>query len=100
MLRNGMIFMYMYPVLREKEVLIRKLFSQKEEPQFQLQTHVYEWQRYQMERIKESSGYYYSIYKYFTPLPEVYIRPQIEKKVVESKNDQMDIYDLFSMMSP
>ena len=32
MLRNGMIFMYMYPVLREKEVLIRKfpLWDNKE----------------------------------------------------------------------
>ncbi len=100
MLRNGMIFMYMYPVLREKESLIRKFFEKRDEPIFQLRTHVYEWQRYQMERMKESSGCDYSMYKYFTPLPQVLVEPKVEKKKKEKKNDEMDIYDLFSMMSP
>lgn len=115
MLRNGMIFMYMYPVLREKESLIRKFFEKREEPLFQLRTHVfreakascslreqhvYEWQRYQMERMKESSGCDYSMYKYFTPLPQVYVKPKVEKKKEEKKNDEMELYDLFSMMSP
>lgn len=103
MLKNGMIFMYMYPVLREKEVLIRKLFSSKDEPKFQLQTHTYEYQKYQMERFKESGMCDYSMYKYFIPISQVPLLNKVETKIekkVETKNDQMDIYDLFSMMSP
>ena len=103
MLRNGMIFMYMYPVLREKEVLIRKLFSSKEEPKFQLQTHVYEYQKYQMERFKESGMCDYSMYKYFIPISQVPLLNKVETKIekkVETKNDQMDICDLFYLMSP
>ena len=95
--------MYMYPVLREKEVLIRKLFSSKDEPKFQLQTHTYEYQKYQMERFKESGMCDYSMYKYFIPISQVPLLNKVETKIekkVETKNDQMDIYDLFSMMSP
>jgi hypothetical protein len=99
MLRNGMIFMYMYPVLREKEVLIRKLFSSKEETKFQLQTHVYEYQKYQMKRFKESGMCDYSMYKYFIPVSQVPLLNKIEQKV-ENKNDQMNICDLFYLMSP
>lgn len=102
MIRNGMIFMYMYPVLREKEVLIRKLFSLKDEPKFELQTHVYEYQKYQMERWKESGNCDYSMYKYFTPVSQIPLSNKLEKKKIEKKveNDQMNIYDLFLMMSP
>lgn len=102
MMRNGMIFMYMYPVLREKEVLIRKLFSTKEEPKFELQTHVYEYQKYQMERWKESAMCDYSIYKYFSPFFQIPLSNKVEKKKIEKKvkNDEMNIYYLFSMMSP
>jgi hypothetical protein len=93
----------MYPVLREKEVLIRKYFSQKETPLFQLNTHIYEWQKYQMERVKESSMIDYSMYKYYTTVSEVLFPNQIQKKKMEKKkmnNDQMEIFDLFYMMSP
>jgi hypothetical protein len=90
----------MYPVLREKEVLIRKLFSSKEEPKFQLRTHVYEYQKYQMERFKESGICDYSMYKYFIPISQVPLLNKVDETKVETKNDQMNIYDLFLMMSP
>ena len=92
--------MYMYPVLREKESLIRNFFEKKQETQFQLKTHVYEYQKYQMKRFKESGMCDYSMYKYFIPVSQVLVEPKVEKKKEEKKNDQIDIYDLFSMMSP
>ena len=99
MIRNGMIFMYMYPVLREKESLIRNFFEKKQETQFQLRTHVYEYQKYQMKRFKESGMCDYSMYKYFIPVSQVPLLNKIEQKV-ENKNDQMNICDLFYLMSP
>lgn len=96
--------MYMYPVLREKESLIRKCFSTKQESFFQLQKPIYPYQLYLIQQMKENGMKDYSMYKYFIPISHLLLfPPKVEKKMenkIESKNDEMGIYDLFSMMSP
>ena len=96
--------MYMYPVLREKELLIRKYLSPKQESFFQLQKPIYPYQLYLIQQMKENGMKDYSMYKYFIPISHLLLNPpKVEKNIEkndESKKEEINIYDLFSMMSP